>query len=392
MEMAAKTAAIVAMLVLACTAQRVEAADMEWKGTGCCVKDCCNADTCATKCKRWDDASCWSTATVPGPDDTAVIRSEVEFECRIWLEGTDVGVLRIESKFEHRIVFAHAHYLRVGILVVNLPIASSVILEGVSVPADMLIIQKEVQILQGKVKFLGSVVRCADISDSQCDQAPSCNMTISSHAEASFISQYASSGDREGLCLNIDIQQDARVIMGSENAGWIGDGCLHVGGTIENHGSLSVSCIRQREGNSVAGHSWINHESAEMTFGSTDIGELRNDKTLQLYFPLHNAGKMIVTSGEVEVNGGLGSGRFSVHPGSSVLFQGGGYSFTSRAEFDGGYYRCDTSSEEASKCGQIVFAAHRSDVIKLAGTCLGGGIVIVWSCILLRTLIFFAWD
>ena len=109
MEMAAKTAALVAMLVLACTDQGVEAAEMEWEGTaaGCCIKDCCTTDPCATKCKRWDDASCWSTATVPGPDDTAVVRSEVEFECRIWLEGTDVGVLRIESTFEQTIVFAH---------------------------------------------------------------------------------------------------------------------------------------------------------------------------------------------------------------------------------------------------------------------------------------------
>ena len=380
MEMAAKTAALVAMLVLACTDQGVEAAEMEWEGTaaGCCIKDCCTTDPCATKCKRWDDASCWSTATVPGPDDTAVVRSEVEFECRIWLEGTDVGVLRIESTFEHTIVFAHTNNMKVGMLVVNVPTASSVIFEA---PAAVMLIQKEVQIWQGEFIFKGSSVRCADFSDSHCDQIPSCNMTISSDAGASFISQIASSDDLEGLCLNIEIQQAAHVIMGNQNTE-NGDGCLHVGGTIVNHGSLFVSCIRQREGNSVAGHSWINHESAEMTFGEVD--KLRNDKTLQLYFPLHNAGKMIVISGDIEVHGGLGSGRFSVAERSSVLFQGGGYSFTSRAEFDGGYH-CYTSSEEASMCGQIVFAADRSDVIKLAGTCLGGGILIVWSCILPRT-------
>ena len=97
---------------------------------------------------------------------------------------------------------------------------------------------------------------------------------------------------------------------------------------------------------------------------------LLSDKVIELYFPLYNAGHIVITSDQprVEVkNGGLGSGQVTVHPDGVLLFYGGEYRFTSSARFNGGHCL------DVSRCGQIRFAASNTDTIELAGKCERGG-------------------
>jgi hypothetical protein len=253
---------------------------------------------------------------------------------------------------------------------------------------------------QGELIFRGKAMKCMDTT---CDETPSCNMTVSSDATASFISP-GSFSKTDGLCMNIDTEQDGTLNLGTMS---IEDGhdCLHVGGTVNNRGVFKASCIWQGQG---AAHVWTNHESGVMTFGEWKLAKhewfrteisLPMHKSIELHYPVRNAGDFVVSSESTVIvwNGGLGSGRFSVLDDAVLTFDQA-YRFTSSATFDGGYgdtsflYRekgCGTR-DTRSTCGQIEFIvpdAANSGEIGLAGTCSGGRMCIA-CCVLLPMYIF----